>query len=154
MWWRVSCLVCNEECPAEYAVRSVLPSVRWGVSCLLYGEKCPTEYAVRSVLPSKQWGVCWVYSEECSAEYAVRSILPSIRQGWESAHSLIWLKSNERLWAIRSDRSRQMNNREQIAPVAQRKWATMSQSLRLLMINEQMSNLLKNLAKKILNLIL
>ena len=27
-------------------------------------------------------------------------------QGWEFAHSLISLKSNERLWAIRSDRSR------------------------------------------------
>ena len=47
-------------------------------------------------------------------------------QGWEFAHSLISLKSNEQLWAIRSDRSRQMSNRERIAQVAQRKWATVS----------------------------
>ena len=58
-------------------------------------------------------------------------------QGWELAHlliahrsfalahrsfaySLILLKTNERLWAIRSDRSRQMSDCERIA---QRKWA-------------------------------
>ena len=48
------------------------------------------------------------------------------------AHLLISLKSNERLWAIRSDRSRQMSDCEQIAQVAQRKWATVSESLRSL----------------------
>ena len=52
------------------------------------------------------------------------------------AHLLISLKSNERLWAIRSDCSRQMSNREQIPQVAQRKWVTMSESLRLLKTNE------------------
>ena len=57
-----------------------------------------------------------------------------ISQDWEFAHLLILLKSNERLWAIRSDRSRQMSNCELIAQVAQDKWATMSQSL---MINEE-----------------
>ena len=54
-------------------------------------------------------------------------------QGWEFAHwliahLLILLKSKEGLWAIRTDRSRQMSDREQIAQVAQRKWATMSES--------------------------
>ena len=37
-------------------------------------------------------------------------------QGWEFAH---FAKLNERLRAIRSDRSRKMSNREQIAQVAQ-----------------------------------
>ena len=36
-----------------------------------------------------------------------------------------------------------LSNREQIALVAHDKWATVSDSLRLLMINERMSNLLK-----------
>ena len=52
-------------------------------------------------------------------------------------NSLISLKSNERLWAIRSDRSRQMSDRERIAQVAQRKWATVSESLRSLKTNER-----------------
>ena len=60
------------------------------------------------------------------------------------AHLLISLKSNERLWAIRSDRSRQMSDREWIAQVNQRKWATLSDSLSLLRGNEQMSNSPKN----------
>ena len=63
-------------------------------------------------------------------------------QGWEFAHSLIahwliFLKSNERLWASRSDRSRQMSDRERIAQVAQRKWATTSESLRSLKTTER-----------------
>ena len=55
-------------------------------------------------------------------------------QGWEFAHSLIAhsltsLKSNELLWAIRSDRSGQMSDYEriaQVAHVAHVKRATMS----------------------------
>ena len=76
-------------------------------------------------------------------------------QGWEFAHSLIAhrsfahslisLKSNEQLWAIRSDRSRQMSNCEQIAQVAYDIWATVSDSLRSLMINERMSDSLKKI---------
>ena len=74
---------------------------------------------------------------------------PRSMQGWAFAHSLIahslicsfyLLKSNERLWAIRSDRSRQMSYRERIA---HDKWATVSDSLRLFMINGWMSKLLK-----------
>ena len=53
------------------------------------------------------------------------------------AHLLILLKSNEWLWAIRSDRSRQMSDRERIAQVTQRKWATVSESLRSLKTNER-----------------
>ena len=53
------------------------------------------------------------------------------------AHSLISLKSNEQLWAIRSDRSRQMSDCEQIAQVAQRKWAIVSKLLRSLKTNER-----------------
>ena len=68
--------------------------------------------------------------EQCSA------------QGWEFAHSHIrtfahFVKWNEQPWAICSDRSRQMSDREQIAQVAQRKWATVSESLRLLRGNER-----------------
>ena len=62
-------------------------------------------------------------------------------QGWEFAHSLIahlliLLKSNERLWAICSDHSRQMSDHKQIAQVAQSKWATVSEWLRSLKTNE------------------
>ena len=47
-------------------------------------------------------------------------------QGWEFAHSLILLislKSIEQLWAICSDRSRQMSDLERFAQVAHDKWA-------------------------------
>ena len=81
-------------------------------------------------------------------------------QGWEFAHwliahLLISLKSNEGLWAIRTDRSRQMSDREicsgrseemsnheRITQVAQDKWATLSDLLRSLRGNERMSDLL------------
>ena len=63
-----------------------------------------------------------------------------VEQGWEFAHSLSSLKSNERLWAICSNRSRQMSDPEQIAQVAQDKWATLSDSLRSLRGNEWMSD--------------
>ena len=79
-------------------------------------------------------------------------------QGWEIAHWLISLKSNEQLWAIRSVRSRQMSDCEpisgcswqmgdcdRIAQIAHDKWATVSNLLRWLMINEQMSDSLKKL---------
>ena len=54
------------------------------------------------------------------------------------------LKTNERLWLNRSGRTRQMSNRKWIAQVAHDKWATVSDSLRSLMINKQMSAFLKN----------
>ena len=44
--------------------------------------------------------------------------------------SLRSLKTNERLWANRSGRSRQMSNHEQIAQVAHDSWATVSNLLR------------------------
>ena len=44
-----------------------------------------------------------------------------IRSFAHFAHSLISLKSNEQLVAIRSDRSRQMSDCEKIAQFAQRK---------------------------------
>ena len=53
------------------------------------------------------------------------------------AHLFISLKSNEQLWAIRSDRSRQMRDCERIAQVAQDKWATVSELLRSLKTNER-----------------
>ena len=56
-------------------------------------------------------------------------------QGWEFTHSLISLKSNEHLWAIRSDRSRQMSDYERIAEVAHIKRATVSKSPRSLTKN-------------------
>ena len=66
------------------------------------------------------------------------------------------------LWAIPSDRSRQMSHREpiaqgrseemsnceRIAQVAQDKWGTMSNSLRSLRGNERMSDLLKQIWQK------
>ena len=51
--------------------------------------------------------------------------------------SLMSLKSIEQLWAIRSDRWRQMSDCERIAQVTQDKWMTVSESLRSLMTNEQ-----------------
>ena len=82
-------------------------------------------------------------------------------QGWEFAHrsfaqikratvsdSLRSLKTIEQLWANRSGRSYQKSDRERIAQVAHDKCATVSDSLRWLMINEQISDLIKkNLAK-------
>ena len=53
------------------------------------------------------------------------------------AHLLISLKWNKRLWAIHSDRSIQISDSERIAQVAQRKWATVSDSLRSLRGNER-----------------
>ena len=47
------------------------------------------------------------------------------------------------LVANRSGRSEEMSDRKRIAQVAQDKWATVSDLLRLLMINERMSNSLK-----------
>ena len=80
------------------------------------------------------------------------------RQGWELphsliahlliTHSLILLKSNERLCAILSERSRQMSDCERITQVTQEKGATVSDSLRSLMINEHERFYQKNLAKK------
>ena len=63
------------------------------------------------------------------------------------AHLLRSLKSNEQLWAIRSDRSGQRSNCEPIAQVTHEKWATVSDSLRSLMINEQTSESLIFLSK-------
>ena len=60
---------------------------------------------------------------------------------------LILLKSNERPWANHSGRSEEMSDREQIAQVAQDKWATMSNSLRSLRENERFAQ--KMLTKKI-----
>ena len=55
----------------------------------------------------------------------------------EFAHALLSItQSIEQLWAIHSDRSRQMSDGEQITQVAHDKWATVSESLRSLMINE------------------
>ena len=54
-----------------------------------------------------------------------------------------WLRSlrtNERLWANHSGHSSQKSDREQIAQVAHNKWATVSDFLRLLMINEQIAS--------------
>ena len=80
--------------------------------------------------------------------------IPNPAQSWEFAHSLIAhsliahllisLKSNEQLWAIRSDRLRQMSDHERIAQDAQDKWATVNDLLRLFRGNEQMSDSLKN----------
>ena len=53
-----------------------------------------------------------------------------------AGNSLISLKSTEQLWEIRSERSRQMSDRERIAQVAQLSWAIMSDSLRSLRGNE------------------
>ena len=61
---------------------------------------------------------------------------------------LISLKTNERLWANHSGRSRQMSNREQITQVAYDKWSTVSDWLRSLMINEQISYSLKTFCLK------
>ena len=53
-------------------------------------------------------------------------------------------KSNEQPWANCSGCSEEMSDLEQIAQVAQDKWATLSDSLRSLRENERMSVSLKN----------
>ena len=59
------------------------------------------------------------------------------------AHLLRSLRSNERLWAIRSDHSGQMSNCERIDQVTHDKRETVSDSLRLLrLINEQIARFL------------
>ena len=64
---------------------------------------------------------------------------------WASvSYSLRLLMTKEQPWANRSGRSRQLSDREQIAQVAHDKWMTLSDSLRSLMINERMSDLLNN----------
>ena len=75
----------------------------------------------------------WVYSPKWKMGKNQKSVIKT-----RAGNSLISLKSNERLWAILSDRSRQMSDGEQIAQVAQRKWATVSESLRSLKTNEQL----------------
>ena len=52
------------------------------------------------------------------------------------------------MWANCSSRSEEMSNHEQITQVAQDKWATVSHSLRVLMINEWMSDSLKKIWQK------
>ena len=74
------------------------------------------------------------YWHVCEAGLGIRSFAHR-----SFAHSLRLLRSNERLWVICSDRSGQMSYCDQKAQVTHDKWATISDLLRLLMINEQMS---------------
>ena len=101
------------------------------------------------------------------------NVLVQYSRGWDLAHSLIahslissfahfaqikWatvstslrsLKTNvgcERIAQVAQDK---LATRERIAQVAQDKWATVSDLLRLLMINEQMSDSLKYFWQKI-----
>ena len=53
-------------------------------------------------------------------------------------------------WVMRANLSPKMSNHEQFAQVAQRKWAIMSESLRSLTKNEQMSVLLIFLSKSLI----
>ena len=73
-------------------------------------------------------------------------------QGREFAHSLISLKSNERLWAICSDCSEEMSDHERIAQVAQDKWATVSELLKtnehLLIYHEQPEQIAQKIFQK------
>ena len=75
------------------------------------------------------WDCMWIYSrverfwrKKCYTFYVVlnccRTLFPwtvTLKQGWAFAHLLRSLWSNERLWAIPSDRSGKMSNCEQIA---------------------------------------
>ena len=68
--------------------------------------------------------------------------LHSFLQGWEFAHALIAhllisLKSNEGLWAICSDRSRQTSDHEQIAQVAERKLASLKTNERFAQVAQR-----------------
>ena len=55
------------------------------------------------------------------------------------AHSLKSLRTNERMWAIRSSSSGQMSDCERIAQVAHDKWANVSVSLWSLRTNERIA---------------
>ena len=71
----------------------------------------------------------------------IRSVAHLALIKWATVSNLLRsLKTNERLWAIRSDRSRQMSHCERIAQVAHIKRMTVSESLRSLMINEPISD--------------
>ena len=72
--------------------------------------------------------------------YSNHKLLP----GWEFAHrsfahSLICSNRSGQMWAIHSGCSGQMSDCEQIAQVAHDKWANVSDLLRSLRTNEQMS---------------
>ena len=62
------------------------------------------------------------------------------------AHLLRSLRLNERLWAIQSDHSGQMSDYDRIAQGAHYKWATVSDSLRSLMIHEQIAHFFERIA--------
>ena len=79
---------------------------------------------------------------------ASRCDVMSQGQGWEFAHLLRLLRTNERLWANRPDRSGRISNCERIAQVAHDRRATVSDLLRTLMIKERMSESLVFLANR------
>ena len=71
--------------------------------------------------------LCYIYFDKvCTV---------TVKQGWEFAHSLKLLRTNELMWVIRSGRSGQMSDCERISQVAHDKWANMSDSLRSLRRN-------------------
>ena len=101
--------------------------------------------------------------EQEAAMFSVEQTTALYLQGWEFAQSLICsslicsfvqvlrsLRSNEQLWAICSDCSGQMSDCEQITQVTHDKWATVSDWLRLLMINEQMSKTIVLLSESLI----
>ena len=76
----------------------------------------------------------WGLNYSKAGNLLIRSLLIRSFAHCSFAHSPF--RSNQ-LWAIHSDHSRQMSDRERIAQVAQRKWATVSESLRSLKTNER-----------------
>ena len=82
--------------------------------------------------PIQKWG------SGSSQRSLIMAPLHGCYQGWEFAY---WFITH---WLIYSFCSNQMKDCEPIAQVDQNKWATVSDSLRSLMMNERMSDLLKN----------
>ena len=92
----------------------------------------------------KSWNICKARNSLiCSSLLCSFAHFAQIK--WASvSYSLRLLKIKEQPWANHSGRSRKLSDREQIAQVAHDKWMTLSDSLRSLMINERMSDLLNN----------
>ena len=127
------------------------PGIFWKLKTLARERRCVQKFLIwTSKIISDLWSLdlfCPIQKKFPHSTLLCNSYLLYSRAG-NLPHSLILLKSNEWLWAIRSDRSRQMSDCERIAQVAHDKWATVSDSLMSLTKNEQMSDLLNNIWQK------
>ena len=110
----------------------IQPAINWGSFRKITFQVCMQQEYCCPVIQICTDTVHITYILHCTCTNISRAGNSLIRS------SLILLISNERLWAICSDRSREMSNCERIAQTAHIKRATMSDSLRLLITKEQL----------------